>query len=84
MQALKMIDISLKAMVNVAVIKNYAQTNERKSYGLETFEESTNSSELSKKALSQTAMANHYERIRLSKPNEKQKMKDRLKGLVES
>lgn len=84
MQALKMIDISLKAMVNVAVIKNYAQTNERKSYGLETFEESTNSGELSKKALSQTAMANHYERIRLSKPNEKQKMKDRLKGLVES
>lgn len=84
MQALKMIDISLKAMVNVALIKNYAQTNERKSYGLETFEESTNSGELSKKALSQTAMANHYERIRLSKPNEKQKMKDRLKGLVES
>ena len=28
-----MIDISLKAMVNVALIKNYAQTNERKSYG---------------------------------------------------
>ena len=84
MQALKMIDISLKAMVNVAVIKNYAQTNERKAYGLETYEDTTSSGELSKKALSQTAMANHYERIRLSKPNEKQKMKDRLKGLVES
>ena len=83
-QNLYLAEFTIKAMLNAAGVKNIAQTNERKSYGLETFEESTNSSELSKKALSQTAMANHYERIRLSKPNEKQKMKDRLKGLVES
>jgi len=83
-QNLVLAEFTIKAMLNAAGVKNIAQTNERKSYGLETFEESTNSSELSKKAMSQTSMANHYERIRLSKPNEKQKMKDRLKGLVES
>lgn len=83
-QNLVLAEFTIKAMLNAAGVKNIAQTNERKSYGLETFEESTSSGELSKKAMSQTSMANHYERIRLSKPNEKQKMKDRLKGLVES
>ena len=83
-QNLVLAEFTIKAMLNAAGVKNIAQTNERKAYGLETFEESTSSGELSKKAMSQTSMANHYERIRLSKPNEKQKMKDRLKGLVES
>jgi len=82
LQALKMIDISLKAMVNVALIKNYAQTNERKAYGLETYEEANSSGDLAKKALSQTGMGNHYERIRLGKPDEKAVLRDRLKDRV--
>jgi hypothetical protein len=83
MQALKMIDISLKAMVNVALIKNYAQTNERKSYGLETYEEPNSTGNLAQKALSSKGMGNHYERIRLSKKEERERMKDKLKSVTQ-
>ena len=31
-----MIDVSLKALLNASAIKNIIQTNERKSYGLDT------------------------------------------------
>lgn len=82
MQALKMIDISLKAMVNVALIKNYAQTNERKSYGLDTYEEPNSTGNLAQKALSSKGMGNHYERIRLSKKEERERMKDKLKSVT--
>jgi hypothetical protein len=83
MQALKMIDISLKAMVNVALIKNYAQTNERKAYGLDTYEEPSETGNLAQKALSSKGMGNHYERIRLSKKEERERMKDKLKSVTQ-
>lgn len=83
MQALKMIDISLKAMVNVALIKNYAQTNERKSYGLDTYEEPSETGNLAQKALSSKGMGNHYERIRLSKKDERERMRDKLKSVTQ-
>lgn len=83
MQALKMIDISLKAMVNVALIKNYAQTNERKSYGLDTYEEPNSTGNLAQKALSSKGMGNHYERIRLSKKEERERMRDKLKSVTQ-
>ena len=83
MQALKMIDISLKAMVNVALIKNYAQTNERKSYGLDTYEEPNSTGNLAQKALSSKGMGNHYERIRLSKKDERERMREKLKSVTQ-
>lgn len=83
MQALKMIDISLKAMVNVALIKNYAQTNERKSYGLDTYEEPSETGNLAQKALSSKGMGNHYERIRLSKKDERERMREKLKSVTQ-
>lgn len=79
---LSMADATIKAMLGAAGVKNIIQTNERKSYGLETYEESMSSGDLSKKALSQTGMGNHYERIRLSKPDEKSLLKNRLKDKV--
>ena len=82
MQALKMIDISLKAMVNVALIKNYAQTNERKAYGLDTYEEPNSTGNLAQKALSSKGMGNHYERIRLSKKDERERMREKLKSVT--
>ena len=78
-QNLVLAEFTIKAMLNAAGVKNIAQTNERKAYGLETYEEPNSGGELSKKALSQTGMGNHYERIRLSKPDEKSLLKNRLK-----
>lgn len=79
---LVMAEFTIKAMLNAAGVKNIIQTNERKSYGLETYEEPNSGGDLAKKALSQTGMGNHYERIRLSKPDEKSLLKNRLKDSV--
>ena len=79
---LSMADATIKAMLGAAGVKNIIQTNQRKAYGLDTYEEPNSGGELSKKALSQTGMGNHYERIRLSKPDEKSLLKNRLKDRV--
>lgn len=81
-QNLGLAEFTIKAMLGAAGVKNIAQTNERKAYGLETYEEPNSGGELSKKALSQTGMGNHYERIRLRKPDEKSSLKNRLKDKV--
>ena len=81
-QNLCLAEFTIKAMLNAAGVKNIAQTNERKAYGLEAYEEPNSGGELSKKALSQTGMGNHYERIRLRKPDEKSSLKNRLKDKV--
>jgi hypothetical protein len=79
---LSMADATIKAMLGAAGVKNIIQTNQRKAYGLDTYEEPNSGGELSKKALSQTGMGNHYERIRLRKPDEKSLLKNRLKDKV--
>lgn len=79
---LGVLDATIKAMLNIAGVKNIVQTNERKSYGLETYEEPNSGGDLSKKALSQEYMGNHYERIRLSKSNEREAMLERLKKVA--
>jgi len=81
-QNLGLAEFTIKAMLNAAGVKNIAQTNERKAYGLETYEEPNSGGDLAKKALSQTGMGNHYERIRLRKPDEKSSLKNRLKDRV--
>lgn len=83
LDTLKMIDVSLKALLNASAIKNIIQTNERKSYNLETYEESSQGGDLSKKALSQKGMGNHYERIRLSKKDERERMREKLKSVTQ-
>jgi hypothetical protein len=77
-----MADATIKAMLGAAGVKNIIQTNQRKAYGLDTYEEPNSGGDLAKKALSQTGMGNHYERIRLRKPDEKSSLKNRLKDKV--
>lgn len=79
---LSMADATIKAMLGAAGVKNIIQTNQRKSYGLDTYEEPNSGGDLAKKALSQTGMGNHYERIRLGKPDEKTLLRGRLKDKV--
>lgn len=74
-------EFSIKAMLSAATVKNIIQTNQRKSYNLETYEESSQGGDLSKKALSQKGMGDFYERIRLAKKEERERMKDKLKQL---
>lgn len=81
-QNLVLAEFTIKAMLNAAGVKNIAQTNQRKAYGLDTYEEPNSGGDLAKRALSQTGMANHYERIRLGKPDEKAMLRDRLKDRV--
>lgn len=81
-QNLVMAEFTIKAMLNAAGVKNIIQTNQRKAYGLDTYEEPNSGGDLAKKALSQTGMGNHYERIRLGKPDEKAMLRDRLKDRV--
>jgi hypothetical protein len=81
-QNLYLAEFTIKAMLNAAGVKNIAQTNERKAYGLDTYEEPNSGGDLAKKALSQTGMGNHYERIRLGKPDEKMLLRGRLKDKV--
>lgn len=83
MDTLKMIDVSLKALLNASAIKNIIQTNERKAYNLETYEEPSSTGNLAQKALSSKGMGNHYERIRLSKKEERERMKDKLKSVTQ-
>lgn len=83
MQALKMIDVSLKALLNASAIKNIIQTNERKAYNLESYEEPNSTGNLAQKALSSKGMGNHYERIRLSKKDERERMRDKLKSVTQ-
>ena len=75
-------EFSIKAMLNAATVKNIIQTNQRKSYSLETYEEPNSTGNLAQKALSSKGMGNHYERIRLSKKDERERMKDKLKGVA--
>lgn len=75
-------EFSIKAMLNAATVKNIIQTNQRKSYSLETYEEPNSTGNLAQKALSSKGMGNHYERIRLSKKDERERMKDKLKGIA--
>lgn len=82
MNNLKLADATIKSMFNVTLIKTNKQNNERKSYGLDTYEEPNSGGDLAKKALSQTGMGNHYERIRLGKHDEKTLLRDRLKDKV--
>lgn len=82
MNNLKLADATIKSMFNVTLIKTNKQNNERKSYGLDTYEEPNSGGDLAKKALSQTGMGNHYERIRLGKPDEKATLRGRLKDKV--
>lgn len=82
MNNLKLADATIKSMFNVTLIKTNKQNNERKSYGLDTYEEPNSGGDLAKKALSQTGMGNHYERIRLGKPDEKTLLRGRLKGAI--
>ena len=83
MDTLKMIDVSLKALLNASAIKNIIQTNERKSYNLETYEEPNGTGNLAQKALSSKGMGNHYERIRLSKKDERERMRDKFKSVTQ-
>jgi hypothetical protein len=83
MDTLKMIDVSLKALLNASAIKNIIQTNERKAYSLETYEEPNSTGNLAQKALSSKGMGEHYERIRLSKKEERERMKDKLKSVTQ-
>jgi len=75
-------EFAIKAMLNAATTKNIIQTNERKSYGLDTYEEPNSTGNLAQKALSSKGMGNHYERIRLSKKDERERMKDKLKSVT--
>lgn len=81
-QNLAMAEFTIKAMLSAAGVKNIVQANQRKSYGLDTYEEPNSGGDLAKKALSQTGMGNHYERIRLGKPDEKMLLRGRLKDKV--
>lgn len=83
MDTLKMIDVSLKALLNASAIKNIIQANERKAYNLETYEEPSSTGNLAQKALSSKGMGNHYERIRLSKKDERERMRDKLKSVTQ-
>lgn len=82
MANLKLADGTIKSMFNVSLIKTNKQNNERKAYGLDTYEEPSETGNLAQKALSSKGMANHYERIRLSKKEERERMKDKLKGVA--
>lgn len=82
MNNLKLADATIKSLFNVTLIKTNKQNNERKAYGLDTYDEPNSGGDLAKKALSQTSMANHYERIRLAKPSEKELARSRLKDIV--
>lgn len=82
MANLKLADGTIKSMFNVSLIKTNKQNNERKAYGLDTYEEPSETGNLAQKALSSKGMGNHYERIRLSKKEERERMKDKLKGVA--
>mgnify|MGYP000458669173 CR=1 FL=1 len=81
-QSLKLANLAISTMLNASIVKTNKQNNERKAYGLDTYEEPNSGGDLAKKAMSQEYMAGHYERIRLSKVGEREAAINKLKEAV--